>query len=538
MLSTYLPIKLQPSAPRNPLGVSAEQQRWMHVNMAGLRASWKKKPTCSDIYDLLRFYLGRNLLPAGFPDIFAVQPFSSGDFNVLFKVTLHHRAGDLRQQPFFAKYPSQFLVRVGLPIAPYYKIESEVATILFAHAHCVPTPRVLFFDSSAKNPLGLDCMFLEIAKGESVMETCKQARIRADGGPWDPRKTSGLTLRAAGQATAAMRPMWGQQFESYGSLYWNWETSEFYVGPMVDFVFAAVGSGLEKSPLLPGPFATPWEFFDAVAKGWGLAMLAQYRFHVDAEPVPMPEGCSDHAKVQAEALASQQGRIWERAGLLDVQSAMLREQVVPAIRAFASAHRRLELAIRAPDAKPRGPSMEEALRPRLWHHDCHRGNIIWDRQRDAITAILDWEMVKILPASLARVRIGCRGARLPKGERVWIPKIMGLPMSSILSPAVLGPDYGRNADERAHHRARMGAWAPKALLPDERAKADSGFPVLLMALERLAKSVGFWTEEERMAVSRAVLDFETETRAMEERAAALEDDGLFARLSRWLCSWW
>ena len=72
--------------------------------------------------------------------------FSAGAFNKLF---LLHPLDDARGTV------ESFIMRVSLPVDPYFKMASEVATLQFVQKHTtIPVPQVIAFDASVDNEPG------------------------------------------------------------------------------------------------------------------------------------------------------------------------------------------------------------------------------------------------------------------------------------------------------------------------------------------------------------------------------------------------
>jgi len=83
-----------------------------------------------------------------------VQFHAQGAFNKLYKVHCKD---------------SNFLMRITLPVDPYYKTSSEVATIKFVSQKTdIPVPKIFAFDESNKNELGFEWILLEMMPGRPL----------------------------------------------------------------------------------------------------------------------------------------------------------------------------------------------------------------------------------------------------------------------------------------------------------------------------------------------------------------------------------
>ncbi|KAI9901427.1 hypothetical protein N3K66_003244 [Trichothecium roseum] len=61
---------------------------------------------------------------------------------------------------------TEFIFRICLPVYPWYKTESEVATMEFVRERTeIPVPKVYAFDSSADNELGYEWILMERLSG-------------------------------------------------------------------------------------------------------------------------------------------------------------------------------------------------------------------------------------------------------------------------------------------------------------------------------------------------------------------------------------
>lgn len=78
---------------------------------------------------------------------------TQGSFNKLYEV-------------FLPSKETQYLFRVSLPVDPFYKTESEVATIAYLRQHTTITvPSVIAWSSSADNIMGYEWVLFEKING-------------------------------------------------------------------------------------------------------------------------------------------------------------------------------------------------------------------------------------------------------------------------------------------------------------------------------------------------------------------------------------
>lgn len=82
--------------------------------------------------------------------------FAEGAFNKLYLIS-------------YAGHQTEYLLRVTLPVEPYFKTESEVATLMFLSAKTsVPVARVVAWDSNSDNELGFEWLLMERVKGVTL----------------------------------------------------------------------------------------------------------------------------------------------------------------------------------------------------------------------------------------------------------------------------------------------------------------------------------------------------------------------------------
>ncbi|ROW05407.1 hypothetical protein VSDG_00568 [Cytospora chrysosperma] len=104
-----------------------------------------------------------------------------------------------------------YLFRVAVPLDPYYKMESEMATLeAIRRSTSIPVPRPVSWSSSAGNELGYERCLVEKVPGVELRDVWRKM-------PWD--KKLELVDRMAG----IMVELWGPalRFSSIGSVYLN-----------------------------------------------------------------------------------------------------------------------------------------------------------------------------------------------------------------------------------------------------------------------------------------------------------------------------
>lgn len=120
--------------------------KWV-FQIGGDQPEWTSEPDIDAITTVVR----KILKPKGG---LAVKFLASGAFNKVYDVSFKGKS---------------YLMRVTLPVDPFYKTMSEVATILHVQQNSsVPVPRIVAFDASRDNPIGFEWIRMEKLPGKEV----------------------------------------------------------------------------------------------------------------------------------------------------------------------------------------------------------------------------------------------------------------------------------------------------------------------------------------------------------------------------------
>lgn len=149
------PIQVYTGAP--PL-FSLEAQRkvmrWSHERGYFLPdPNWLNGPSIEGIKETVWPFLER--LGCKDDEDISVRFLADGGFNRVYVIQTADRS---------------YVFRVALPVDPYYKVESEVATAeLVRHLTSIPIPTIYAYDSSTQNALGLEWILMDrITSGEGL----------------------------------------------------------------------------------------------------------------------------------------------------------------------------------------------------------------------------------------------------------------------------------------------------------------------------------------------------------------------------------
>lgn len=170
---------------------------------------------------------------------------------------LHHDGdGDGKDSCKDSHIPAEILLRLSLPLGPYFHMESDVATAHFAKVRSVPVPRIYAYDSSAINCLGIEWQLVEKITGtdvNSVDEIMSEehevlwARGKPPPGIDTGRSAAWMRLGRQLEETPTLLRSGGHHshrgqssgacFDKIGSLYWSFEKHDFVLGPVLERYF-------------------------------------------------------------------------------------------------------------------------------------------------------------------------------------------------------------------------------------------------------------------------------------------------------------
>lgn len=127
---------------------------------------------------------------------FEVSFFAEGAFNKLYQIS----APELELS---------YLLRATLPVEPYYKTESEVATIAFLRANTsIPVPRIIAWQSKLDGDLGSEWILMEKLEGVPLFDVWRKIS-------WDRK----LTL--VEEVAKLVKELHGHEFDMIGALYFK-----------------------------------------------------------------------------------------------------------------------------------------------------------------------------------------------------------------------------------------------------------------------------------------------------------------------------
>ena len=360
------PIRVFRGEPK-PFSLEAQRKvmRWTHERRHFWPdPAWLEAPSTENIKELVWPYLED--LGVEHRSI-SIQFFTEGGFNRVF--TIHTTNADTQQE-------FDYIFRVALPVDPYYKTESDVATTeIVRHFTKIPIPIIYAYDSSTDNVLGMEWILMEKVRGRKLDEAWT-------GMSYDSK------LRLAEITADWTAQLAKLSSNKIGSIYMQYTAShlQFYVGRCVTPLLSQENR-LEYQ-VFRGPFESLQRFYDSIlgVTSQDLEALTQafetgkFRFvpaspklrgtFLDRDVFYYLDGHEDWT--DAEWYEEQKKELES----LDLAVKTMRQNL-PAISAIA-------------------PETSRPLSTFLIHDDLSRRNMLVDDHGMPV-ALLDWENIKLEP---------------------------------------------------------------------------------------------------------------------------------------------
>ncbi|KAK2594951.1 hypothetical protein QQS21_007309 [Conoideocrella luteorostrata] len=291
----------------------------------------------------------------------------------------HHKVYEISS----ALWSTFYIFRIAIPIFPFYKMESEMATLTFLRQNTqIPVAKPIAWDSSAKGPLGYEWASVEKLPGVELRHLWNQA-------PWDKK------LDIIDVIAAFLAQLWDprNRFSKIGSLYLKEPhhgrdphhpassptkatgNERFLVGAAVDGdLFAGRRRYIPEDR---GPY-------DSCHHWLGSLIQAEERFLRSAGYLLAYGKARNVNQVEEE---------WE--DMLDeigFEEENFEEKQKSTLRTCRDYRFMLHRIFPQPNL-----SQKDEPRFYLHHCDLREANIILDPETFAITGVIDWEQSCILP---------------------------------------------------------------------------------------------------------------------------------------------
>jgi aminoglycoside phosphotransferase len=182
---------------------------------------------------------------------------AEGAFNKIYTIFTSGDSGAESQLP--------YIFRVTLPVEPFYKTASEVATLTYIRQHTsIPVPRVVAFSSTAENELGFEWILMDKVPGVSLKSVWREMEMEAK------ERNTRVIARYVKQLHNQC------SFDVIGNLYFRHDIpnetvrtvsvtdDRFVIGPTVTTFMFAGGRKL-RLPRNLGPYSDDAEYMAALA---------------------------------------------------------------------------------------------------------------------------------------------------------------------------------------------------------------------------------------------------------------------------------
>ncbi len=313
---------------------------------------WCTQPDIANIKTVISPYLHAR----GFADP-TVSFFAQGAWNKLYTISTADLDNDFEQELIF---------RVSLPVHPYYKTESEVATCDYVRLHTsIPAPRIFAWDSSSENELGFEWMLMEKLPGTSLAKV------------WDSLAME-RKIHIAHSIAQWTDELSRCRFNRIGSLYHSVKGNlgGYEVGRAVDLELHR-GRCLQYD-IHRGPFDSAKQFYDAILATFK-ADVEFYAKTVDGQAI-LAKAERNEEDPYVEGHTHEDGRTYDARdmhGLPKTCDAL--SEILP--RVF-----------------PQEPASK--LSTVLYHQDMSQNNILVDDFGNPV-GLVDWETAMTVPYTLA-----------------------------------------------------------------------------------------------------------------------------------------
>ena len=322
-------------------------------NLFDCEPVWSREPDPSVISTLARDHLD---IPESTP--ISVNFFRQGAFNKLYTIK--------------SNLSKSYIFRVTLPVEPFYKTASEVATLSYLRHHTsIPVANVVAHSTTTENALGFEWILMECLPGVSLRDIWanfpgdKESEETNDSDsltasalvPWEQKEE---ISRAVARYLLQLRKI---SFKAIGSLYLrsdlkeitaiDTEDPQFVIGPLVsmNFFYGGIRSRVTRDL---GPYNNEHHYASALTD----VVLREFKLaqELDPDDPQYDEDLIDESPEILEAIEMLQS-------VLDI---VFSRETDPA-------------------------------KYILHHHDLSLANILVDPETFKITGIVDWECIGVVP---------------------------------------------------------------------------------------------------------------------------------------------
>lgn len=363
---------------------------------------WPREPDINAIRSLAEHHLLKHLGVSLDRASLEVSFFAEGAFNKLYQIS----------DP---GLPSSYLLRVTLPVEPFFKTESEVATIAYLQANTsLPVPQIIAWESSLDGDLGFEWILMEKIQGVPLIDVWRKI-------PWDRK------LELVEEVARFVNELDEHKFDSIGGLYFKSalhsgtgdaqdNAAQTKVNPKVEgeeswitankvkvatperhqelmtqtqALHEVVGPESQVGTIcdkLPGPIHSGGAQEFIIGRYFDVLFFKASRYYLPGDRGPYSnslEWLTALVRVQLE---------WIKNGPVEGDYDYGRSFKEEAPKMQALCHEYL-------DALPSVFAEEKAESSNIiYHDDLNHANILVHPETFEITGIVDWEMVNVVPA--------------------------------------------------------------------------------------------------------------------------------------------
>ena len=305
-----------------------------------------------------------------------VSFFAEGAFNKLYQISA-------------PELPSSYLLRVTLPVEPFFKTESEVATIAFLRGNTsIPVPNIIAWQSNLEGDLGYEWMLMEKIDGVPLFEVWRKV-------PWDQK------LALVDKTAELINELQSHKFGKIGALYFKPKSSSRASNPVMPSVLDADTSPeaydnemtgkLDHSNTLrshidktPRRIETNHQEEFEVGRFFHDSFFKASRYYLPGNRGPYK------SPLQWFTALVQLQLEWINRGPVEGDSDYDTDFEKEASKMKPLCQEYLEILPFVFQDEKNGPYV-------LHHHDLNLANIIVDPETFEIRGIVDWEMVNVVP---------------------------------------------------------------------------------------------------------------------------------------------
>lgn len=306
-----------------------------------------------------------------------VSFFAEGAYNKLYKIS----GSGLR---------SDYLLRVTLPVEPFFKTESEVATIAFLRAKTsIPIPRIIAWNSSPAGDLGFEWILMEKMNGVPLTEIWRKI-------PWDRK------LVLVEEVAELMLQLNEHEFNSIGGLYFKTALD----GKVKDRKRLPTA---QKETHRSGAAQTKSDDKGASQESRAIRQSSESSNVSEAQDFVVDQAFdflffkSSRYELPGDRGPYMNSLQWLTA-LVHVQLEWIRTGPVEGDNDYGSDFKEEASTMESLchsyfDTLPSVfPEDEANWSNVIYHHDLNSSNILVDPETFVVTGIVDWEMINVVPA--------------------------------------------------------------------------------------------------------------------------------------------